>query len=261
MTLKHLILPIVLLVILVSGCASASITPALPTAVSPSGAPVIPTDVLYLLYWHGKVDTGAGNGATVCKQFQINATADRMALGDCNQLTRDVQPIGNALAQAKDFDRMLGAFELDTGTDQLSWRGKGKETGAIWQRALVQWVRLNEAETEAGHACASCPTVFNWFLDMATTDSSLCRQVYVTSYGQVVAQKIKCHPQGDTPQVEKDGWLTTAELTSLDEWLYSRGQYQDGDNYFNGSGTQTVTGNDATVMKAWAAKVYARLMP
>jgi hypothetical protein len=258
---KYLVLLLMVPVILISGCASASITPAPPTAVSPTDALPIPTDPMYLLYWHGKVDTGAGNGTTVCKQFQIDATVGQVALGDCNQLLKAAQPIGIALQQAKDFEKMLGSFELATDSDQLSFHGEGSETNSVWQRAMVQWVRLNEAEMEAGHVCASCPTVFNWFLDAPTTESSLCRQVYVTSFGQVAAQKIKCHPQGDTPQTEKDGWLTTTELTSLDEWLYSRGQYQEGDNYFNGLGTQAVTENDQTVMKAWAEKVYARMMP
>lgn len=248
-----------LLFVLFSGCTTPSITtvtPAPPPTQAP--APALSPQPSVLLIWQGYTEMGSDGDATRCKQFQVTESA--IQLGYCDQPQTTVASAA-ALAQAKQFVHALAPFELHDNKNQLGLRGTGAESSPAWQRALVQWVTLKYAELESGHACASCATVFSWFLDKPTSETDLCRHVYVTSFGEAVAQKIKCHPQGDTPQAFQSRLLQTNELVPLDDWLYTRGQFEDGDNYFLGQGNQPLTPADQTAMQAWAEQIYKRLLP
>lgn len=247
------------------GCGAAvpppAVTIAPPTLASPNVTTAPPTASAAvsdnpLMLWRGHTAMGSSDAA-LCKQYQTDTTKNETRWGLCDKPWQDISSSDVQLAK---LAQRLASFQYKTNADELAFTGSGQERAEVWGRALTRYAQLKYAEAETGHVCASCPTVLAWFTP-TQENPAMCRLVSITYFGQVTAQEIKCHPQGDAPTKQATAWLTTDELKTFDAWLYKYTAFQDGDNYFNGEGTQPIGAAERQTIDDWTAQVYQRLFP
>jgi hypothetical protein len=148
-------------------------------------------------------------------------------------------------------------FVYETDTEAITFEGMGMEASEAWQRAILAWARARHAELASGNVSAASNTVMSWHLGQDYSQKNVCPHLTVTSYGYAYAEERMC--EGGDLLNSSGGWLTTDELTQLDEWLYQRAPLTLDQNYITGQGTQEMSEADQAEVNGWAMSVWTRI--
>ena len=240
------------------GCAANAAPAPTPRAENATSAPAQTARATQpLLLWQGHTPFGTDGDDTRCKTLAFDSDAQQASVGYCDSTlkTDSARGMGEWMEKMR---AQFAPFTYETAQDKLVWRGQGAVQGEAWQRALVEWNKLKYGELESGRACASCGTVISWWLPNQDA-GAMCRHVYVVQIGYAYANTEPCHNQSAPPASQAEGWLTTAEMTQLDVWLYSSASFAQGDSYLDGKGAHTFGATEAKQIDAWAQQVFERL--
>jgi hypothetical protein len=157
-------------------------------------------------------------------------------------------------------------FEYRSSTATLSFYGRGKTKGEVWQRAIETYTSHAYSGLESGgSACAACAFVLQW--SIAIPDRrGYAGELIVREEGYATTVRISTAKK-DAEKVAA-GWLTTSEWTQLDNWIQTRRSQA---NYYGDSicrnnpcvldfkGTEDMSPLEFDALKQWVRKVYDRM--
>ncbi len=148
-------------------------------------------------------------------------------------------------------------FVYATASETITFTGLGSVTSEPWQRAILAWARTRHAELASGQTSATISTAMSWYTSQDTSQKNICRHLTVLNYGLAYAEERLCEG-GDLVNSARS-WLTTAELTALDTWLYNRAALYLDNNYIDGKGTQEMSEDEKAEVNTWANDLWARI--
>lgn len=206
------------------------------------------------LAWNGPAEFG-GDDTSKCTTLTLGG--GEATVFDCAGNVQTIKLNGGPLSTWLAFQDRLAPFTLETATERLDFTGMGGEEAAVWQRALLAWVRTQVAELSSGQVSAANNTVLTWALGVTDGDPMLCRRLTVLAWGEAYAETRPC-AGGDVVELAM-GWLETPELATLDGWLTGYAPLYTEAGYVAGTGTQS-PGDEAPVTVAtWADGVWNRV--
>lgn len=183
--------------------------------------------------------------------------SQNVTLGACDGSTRWLA-LGKRFAlDWDDIQNRFASFVYQTPTETLNFTGRGTVSGEAWQRAILAWARMTRAELASGRASATGRTVMSWFLTQVPDQANVCEHLTVLSYGYAYADTVHC--DGGEVIDATGAWLTDAEMTQLDQWLYSGAPLYIDRNYLDGKGSEALSETEATAVAQWAAAVRTRI--
>jgi hypothetical protein len=100
-------------------------------------------------------------------------------------------------------------------------------------------------------------TALSWHLGQDYSQKNICQHLTVLSYGFAYAEERLC--EGNDLVNSAGAWLTTAELTLFDTWLYARAPLAVDNNYIDGKGTQALSEAEIVEVNLWAMDLWARV--
>lgn len=206
------------------------------------------------LAYAGPEEVGSAD-ASRCALLTINNTETRLTACDGTETTLPL-PAGLA-ATWSELGERLGAFELETPTEQLSFSGRGESAAPEWQRAVLSWARLTRAELASGQTSASARTALSWNLGLLADTPDVCAHLTVLDYGYAYAEQRACASGELVSAVE--GWLEEAEMAQFDAWLYGYSPLYVDDNYLSGVGEAGMAEDETAAVATWAQAVWTRL--
>ena len=207
------------------------------------------------LFYQGPQELGMDDPAQ-CTTMSLDRSQN-VTLGACDGSSR-LLALGKRFAlDWDDIQNRFASFVYQTPTETLTFTGRGTVSGEAWQRAILAWVRMTRAELAYGRASATGRTVMSWFFAQVPDQANVCEHLTVLTYGYAYAETVNCEG-GEVIDATGD-WLTDAELTQLDQWLYSRAPLYVERNYLDGKGSAQMGEAEATAVAQWAATVRTRI--
>jgi hypothetical protein len=191
------------------------------------------------------------DNAEHCNRLVITAN-NNAQFGKCSEKPRTWQVSFDAIV------RQFAPFEYRSSDVTLSFNGRGKVAGEVWQRAIAAWASYTFAEMYVGHACASCRNVLEWYFALIPNHVGYRGILLVLHHGYVM----KMHEADDKieAKIVAEGWLTTEEWTELDNWVQTlASQSIEGIGFLHGKGTKQMSPAELDALRQWARKVYDRL--
>jgi hypothetical protein len=190
-----------------------------------------------------------------CALLNLNNNEARLTACDG---TETALPLPEGLADNwRELGERVGAFEVETPTEQLSFTGRGESAEPAWQRAALAWARLTRAELASGQTSASARTALSWNLGLLADTPDVCAHLTVLDFGYAYAEQRACESGDLVSSVE--GWLEGAEMEQFDAWLYGYAPLYRDDNYLNGVGEASMAEEEALAVATWAQAVWTRL--
>lgn len=210
--------------------------------------------IVALLY-QGPQELGLDD-PTQCTTMSLDRSQN-VTLGACDGTSR-LLALGKRFAlDWDDIQNRFAAFVYQTPTETLTFTGRGTVSGEAWQRAILTWARMTRAELASGRASATGRTGMSWFFAQVPDQANVCEHLTVLTYGFAYAETVNCEG-GEVIDATGD-WLTDAELTQLDQWLYNRAPLYVERNYLDGKGSAQMSEAEATAVAQWAAAVRTRI--
>jgi len=210
--------------------------------------------VVSLLY-QGPQEFGADDPSK-CTTLGLD-NSQNATLGTCD-MAQIVEMLGKRFAlDWDDIQNRFASFVYATPTETLTFTGRGTISGEAWQRAILAWARMAHAEMAADHTSATGRTVMSWFFEELPDRDNVCAHLTVLNYGYAYADTVDCD-EGITHE-NKGAWLTDAEMTQLDTWLYQNAPLYVDKNYLDGQGSVELSPADAAAVADWATAVRARI--
>lgn len=244
---------LLLLTLLVAGCAVPSPTPADVATPSASTSATGGDTTAAVLTWQG----APLSDATACGQLAIDSTG-QVTFGPCGE-TGQVQSLGAHAQEWTEIQQRFAAFTYTTDGTTLTFNSAGTAAGDAWQRALATWAQLLYSELTAGRTGAAVATALSWFAGEVPGQAGQCQQVMVLVYGYAYAQTVPC--TGGDVQASVGGWLNEAEMSQFDQWLYGYTPIYVENNYLAGVGDQAAGAAEIEQINIWAQALYTRLQP
>ena len=202
--------------------------------------------------WQRRI-LGDGGVVMECRRLDIEADGATWA-GSCEQA--GVQA-ADAPYQWHEILNRFTPFVYKGGDWDLVFAGQGDVYHPVWQQALAAWARSATAKPRAERVSAAARTALSWQLGAVEGETAQCRQLIVLSHGYAYANVVPC--QGGDVQTITEGWLETAEMIALDNWLYTAGPTYVEDNYLDGRGEQELSDEEITALATWGQDLYQRL--
>ena len=210
---------------------------------------------LVALTYQGPQELGMDDPAQ-CTTMSLDRSQN-VTLGACDG-TSQLLALGKRFAlDWDDIQNRFASFVYQTPTETLTFTGRGTVSGEAWQRAILTWARMTRAELAADRASATGRTVMSWFFAQVPDQANVCEHLTVLTYGFAYAETVDCEG-GEVIDATGD-WLTDAELTQLDQWLYSRAPLYVDRNYLDGKGAEPLNETEATAVAEWATVVRTRI--
>lgn len=207
------------------------------------------------LVYQGPQELGLDD-PTQCTTMSLDRSQN-VTLGACDGTSR-LLALGKRFAlDWDDIQNRFASFVYQTPTETLTFTGRGTVSGEAWQRAILAWARMTRAELAASRTNATGRTVMSWFFAQVPDQANVCEHLTVLTYGYAYAETVNCEG-GEVIDATGD-WLTDAELTQLDQWLYSRAPLYVERNYLDGKGSAQMSEAEATAVAQWAAAVRTRI--
>lgn len=183
--------------------------------------------------------------------------SQNVTLGACDGTSR-LLALGKRFAlDWDDIQNRFASFVYETPTETLTFTGRGTIRGEAWQRAILAWARMTRAELAADRVSATGRTVMSWFFAQVPDQANVCEHLTVLSYGYAYAETVNCEG-GEVIDATGD-WLTDAEMTELDQWLYSRAPLYVERNYLDSKGSEAMSTDEANAVAQWADTVRTRI--
>lgn len=207
------------------------------------------------LRYEGPAAIGSSD-TSKCAVLQLG-TPIEAGIGACDG-TMTNRDMGKAVYLEWEYLRdHFAPFVYETATERISFEGMGNVSGDEWQRAILAWARTRPAELAGNRISATMATAMSWHLGQDESQKNICRHLTVLTYGYAYAEERFCD-SGDWVN-STAGWLTSAELTPFDTWLYDRAPFYVDDNYIDGKGTQPLSEAEGANANDWAAALWSRL--
>lgn len=197
-----------------------------------------------------------GADTSKCAILRLGTPVTAM-LGACDGTATDKDMGKATYLEWEQLRDRFAPFVYETATETITFEGMGLESSEAWQRAILAWARARHAELASGTASAAANTVLSWHLGQDYSQKNVCTHLTVMSYGYAYAEERMC--EGGDVMETAGGWLTPAELTSLDEWIYQRAPLSIDSNYVTGQGRQALSEAEQAEVNVWAMNVWARL--
>ena len=191
-----------------------------------------------------------------CTTMQLDSS-QKTTLGLCDGSTR-LLSLGKRFAlDWEDIQNRFVSFTYTTTNESVAFTGRGTISGEAWQRAVLAWARVTHAELATRRVSATGRTVMGWYFARIPDQDNVCAHLTVLNYGFAYAETVNCDG-GEVIETTGD-WLTDAEMTQLDQWLYQRAPLYVERNYLDGQGSSVMSEVEATAVAEWAKKVRARI--
>ena len=191
-----------------------------------------------------------------CTTMQLDSS-QKTTLGLCDGSTR-LLSLGKRFAlDWEDIQNRFVSFTYTTTNESVAFTGRGTISGEAWQRAVLAWARVTHAELATRRVSATGRTVMGWYFARIPDQDNVCAHLTVLNYGFAYAETVNCDG-GEVIETTGD-WLTDAEMTQLDQWLYQRAPLYVDRNYLDGQGSTAMSEAEATAVTEWARAVRARL--
>lgn len=207
------------------------------------------------LQYEGPATIGSDD-TSKCAVLQLG-TAIEAGIGACDG-TMTNRDMGKAVYLEWEYLRdHFAPFVYETETERITFEGMGNVSGEEWQRAILAWARTRHAELAGNRISATMATALSWHIGQDYSQKNICRHLTVLSYGYAYAEERLC--EGGDWVNSTGGWLTSAELTPFDTWLYARAPFYTDDNYIDGKGTEPLSEAEGAAVNDWAAALWTRL--
>ncbi len=251
----------VVVTLALGGCAANTLAQVAPSPTHSQAAPANSPEANVarpVLIWEGQIASGS-DGSMQCSRLELDAGA-QARLGECNSTGKARSLFANRDKEWAQIQARFAPFEYRSATDHLVFNGTGSIAGADWQRAILSWIHTSYDELSSGRVSASVRTQMSWMIGPLPGQPDRCAHLVVLNFGYAFADTIPCQGSGQALD-SQGGWLEPAEMSRFDAWLYSRANYSQGANYFQGAGDQPPSEKDVQEIATWAKSVYARLKP
>lgn len=207
------------------------------------------------LRYEGPAEFGSAD-TSKCAVLQLG-TPIEAGIGACDG-TMTNKDMGKATYLQWEYLRdQFAAFVYETATEKITFEGMGNVSGEPWQRAILAWARTRHAELAGNGISATMSTALSWNLGQDMSQKNICQHLTVLSYGYAYAEERLC--EGNDLVNSTGAWLTTAELSQFDTWLYDRAPLAVDNNYIDGQGTQAMSEAEVVEANLWAMDLWTRV--
>jgi hypothetical protein len=204
------------------------------------------------LSWQGTIDDACYTLTVEDDAATATATANA-TVARCGEAARQTAVLHNT-SEWESVQAHFGEVTAETAAGAIRFEGQGRATGDAWAEALATWARFTAMETASGRTSASARTTLAWSLGELDGQADDCAQLVLLAYGYGYAMVVPC--AGGPATIAGQGWLTDAELATLQGWVATGRRVETEAGYVDAQGT-TPLGADEVA--AWSQLVYDRL--
>jgi hypothetical protein len=206
------------------------------------------------LAYSGPAEIG-GDDTSKCASLTMHA--GETTVFDCADNVETIKLNAGLLSRWMQIQDRFAPFVLETPTESLTFTGLGAVQGEVWQQALLAWARTQYAELSTGKVSAAGNTVLAWDLGPTDDMETSCMHLTVLAWGEAYAETRQC--SGGNVQNLVIGWLETAEMEQLDDWLTTYAALHAEQGYVASTGMQQPGAEQFAAVELWVSDVWLRI--